>query len=266
MALDPLKLPWRLYFTILPWVVAFFGLLLASFINALMYRIDKGFKYPKIFVQPSHCEKCKKKLRWFDLIPVVSFLIYKGKCSQCGKKIFWFYPLSELVLGISMYGFFIGGAPLELYVVLLLLFSMSYFDVLYRAVPKWLIHFGLVLGVLYAAWRYLSGVELALSGLLVSAIISIVFLLINLSKKSFGLGDILIIVFVGLFLSYKLVILFLLGAIFSGALYGVYLVIKDRKNLKATIPFVPFLYLGFVISVWGGDALWSLFAKGLPLW
>ena len=266
MSLAPLGWSLETYSSFVPWAVFLFGLLLASFLNALMYRLDKGFKYPGILVKPSHCEKCKKELRWFDLIPVVSFLISKGKCSQCGKKVFWFYPLSEIVLGISMYAFYVNGVAPELYVVLLLLFGMSYFDVLYRAVPKWLIHLGLVVGVLYSIWKYLAGAELVLSGLFVAAIVSGVFLLLNLLKKSFGLGDLLIIIFVGLFLSHEFVILFLLGAVFSGALYGVFLVIKDRKNLKATIPFVPFLYIGFVISVCGGDFLWQLFAKGLPLW
>jgi leader peptidase (prepilin peptidase)/N-methyltransferase len=59
------------------------GLVLASFLNALMYRIDKAYKYPDIFLKGSMCEKCKKKLKWYELIPILSYIIFKGKCTKC---------------------------------------------------------------------------------------------------------------------------------------------------------------------------------------
>ena len=88
------------------------GLVLASFLNALLYRIDNGYKYPEIFVKGSHCEKCGKMLKVYELIPVLSYIIFRGKCSKCGYKIPKYYPISELALGIGMGVYTIILSPL----------------------------------------------------------------------------------------------------------------------------------------------------------
>ena len=84
----------KLFYTV---VVAIFGMLFGSFYNVVGWRIPQGLS----IVKPgSFCPKCKHKLRWYELIPVFSFLIQGGKCRVCKEKISWFYTFTELTSGI----------------------------------------------------------------------------------------------------------------------------------------------------------------------
>lgn len=103
----------HIYFTV---VIFFLGLAIASFLNALLYRIDNGYKYPDIYIKGSHCEKCNKPLTWYELIPVLSFFIFKGRCKQCGYKVPLYYPVSELVLAISLSSIFYFSFNTTLYI------------------------------------------------------------------------------------------------------------------------------------------------------
>ena len=78
-------------------LIFIFGLLVGSFLNCLIYRLETGGSFLK---GRSFCPRCKHILNWQDLIPIFSFLILKRKCRYCGKKISWQYPLVELVTAI----------------------------------------------------------------------------------------------------------------------------------------------------------------------
>ncbi len=106
----------HIYFTFLTFIL---GLVLASFFNALLYRIDNGYKYPDIFIKGSHCEKCGKYLTSYELIPVISFIIFKGKCSKCGYKVPIYYPISEILLGVGFSSIYFFSLPYILYIVLI---------------------------------------------------------------------------------------------------------------------------------------------------
>ena len=83
-----------------PFVALFFGLIGGSFINALLWRIPK---HKSIYFDRSECVKCGHKLGFFDLIPILSFILLLGKCRYCSKRISWQYPLIELVSGLGLY-------------------------------------------------------------------------------------------------------------------------------------------------------------------
>ena len=73
-----------------------FGLIIGSFLNAVVYRLNAV----ESLLERSHCPHCKKKIRWFDNIPLLSFILLSAKCRDCGEKISWQYPLVELTTGI----------------------------------------------------------------------------------------------------------------------------------------------------------------------
>ena len=93
-------------------IIFLIGLAVGSFLNALIYRLSKdesvlSSKNSKLFgFARSYCPKCKHKLRWYDLIPVLSFIVLKGKCRYCHQKISWQYPLVELTTGILFLSIF----------------------------------------------------------------------------------------------------------------------------------------------------------------
>ena len=77
-------------------VIFLVGLALGSFANVVIYRMDK---LRSILTVPSHCPRCRHRLAWYDLIPLLSFFALRGRCRYCRKQISWQYPLVELALG-----------------------------------------------------------------------------------------------------------------------------------------------------------------------
>lgn len=226
------------------------GLVLASFINASAYRLRKGFRLKDFVIRPSHCEKCKRDLRWFDLIPVLSYLIFKGRCSQCKAPVYWYYPISELVLGISFASLFYGSFTWEYYVTLLVIFFLSYWDIKDKSIPKQitdgLLGFSLILGVI-ELFSDLSPSNIY--RILIPVVLLGVWGLINWGKEKMGWGD--LIIFMSLILAhgvaFGLSVLFF--TILAGGVWGIILVVKDRENRKKYIPLVPFILIGFVLAI-----------------
>lgn len=229
--------------------IFFLGASLASYINATVYRIEKKIKYPDILTKSSYCENCKKQLTWTELIPIIGYLFIKGECPKCKEKIDTYYPLSETILGLSFLLFFVLKLPFHLWITIIFLFIMSYYDILYRGVPKSLVHifllFSLVIFILFNLNIYSVVVTLL--------IISLPLLLSYIIKKSFGFGDILILLGIGLILPFKSFILLFWLSIFTALLYAIlYALLKKKKLRGIKIPMVPFFMFSFIISsMWG---------------
>ncbi|HRI05353.1 MAG TPA: prepilin peptidase [Candidatus Dojkabacteria bacterium] len=226
------------------------GLVLASFINASAYRLRKGLELKDFVIRPSHCEKCKRDLRWFDLIPVLSYLIFKGRCSQCKAPVYWYYPISELVLGISFASLYYGSFTWEYYVTLPIIFFLSYWDVKDKSIPKQVTDALLVFSLIIAVISVIS--EFSSSNIfrvLIPVVLLGVWGIINWGKEKMGWGD--LIIFMSLILAhgvaFGLSVLFF--TILAGGVWGIILVVKDRENRKKYIPLVPFILIGFVLAI-----------------
>lgn len=233
------------------------GASFASFINATLYRLDKGYKYPKIVYDRSHCEYCKKELSWIELIPVFGYILIKGKCSKCNKKINVYYPLSELYLGISFLLFYTFNIPFHLWPILIFLFILSYHDNIYRAVPKNIVHIFLV----YSVFIFFIFNANIISLIATSVIATFLFILTAIMKKSFGMGDILVLISFGIVTDYKsYLIIFWLGVIIA-LLYSILVIIVKKRNMKKVkIPMIPFFAISFVIgTIYGGPIFDYLF-------
>ena len=241
--------------------IFFLGASLASFLNATVYRLEKGYKYPEIVTLNSHCEKCKKPLNWKQLFPVLGYIFYKGRCPNCKSAVSIYYPISELILGSVFLLFYLYHIPLFFFVIVLFLFVLSYYDYLSNSVPKNLVH--VMLGLCFLLFFFFN---LNLGSIYLPLIICGVLLLINIFKKSFGLGDILILFSIGILQTFGEFLITFWLAIFIALLYSLIFVIKKKTDIKkAKVPMVPFISLAFSISVLYGEAIYELLLKWMGI-
>ena len=240
----------------------FFGAAVASFLNATLYRLEKGYKYPEIIKQGSHCENCKKILKWWELIPIIGYLLIRGKCPKCGEKVNVYYPLSELFLGVIFVLFFVYAMPWYLWLVVMFLFILSYFDIKEQAVYKDLIHAFLATTLLF---YFLFAFDI--SNIILPAIFAVLIIILNLIKKSFGTGDFLVLFGLGVLISWQqYLVMFWLGIIIA-LLYSLVLLVSKKISLKgAKVPMIPFFSISFVITVLYGEQIYYYLLNFVEIW
>ncbi|NLA33331.1 MAG: prepilin peptidase [Tenericutes bacterium] len=222
------------------------GLLFGSFYNVVGFRLPQK----KSIIKPrSSCSKCSHILKWYELIPVMSFIFQKGKCRHCHKSISLFYPFTELMTGILfMVSYYIFGFNPNL---LISLFIVSFLiivivsDLNYMIIPDeiTLLFSILVIIVKFILLDFNTGLFSLLSGVIMFTIMYLIMLIGNLifKKETLGGGDIKLMFFIGLTLHPILAIL----TIFIGSIIAlpVAIYLQVKKNEKM-IPFGPFLLLG----------------------
>lgn len=233
------------------------GLVIGSFLNVLIDRIPRG---ENIVWKPSHCDYCKKPLRWFELIPVLSFLLQAGRCRRCHKALSFQYPGIEIVTGIGFVLLFVL-IPQSLPFLLLSagLFSIGlvifFIDIKHMIIPDSLLVVLLVLLVfvgisLSPAERFTHVVWGVGSGL------GFLALWLITRGRGLGFGDVKLATIIGLTLGYPFTIIALYIAFLTGAGVGVILIMSHRAGMKSRIPFGPFLIIGAASSmVWGTQIL-----------
>ena len=241
--------------------VFFLGASFASFLNATIYRIEKKYTYPKIIKVGSHCDKCKYQLTWWELIPILGYILLKGKCKNCSARINIYYPISELILGAIFLLFFLFYIPWYFWLLILFLFISSSYDIKYRGIPQDLVHVFLVICALFF---FLFSFEI--TNIYLPIVFTIFLLLVNLIKKSFGLGDILVLLGLGVLMTYQeYIVMFWVGIILA-LLYSFYLVFKGVENIrKVKVPMIPFFSLSFVITLLYGTMIYDFLLKLLGM-
>lgn len=236
------------------------GIVIGSFLNVCIFRLPLG---KSVATSPSACPACQHRLGPLDLIPVLSYLLLRGKCRYCKAKISAQYPLVEAANGVLwtlLYMRFGLVWPLLVYMALVsLLVVISVIDLKHMEIPDGLVVAGLILGAAqlmasvftmhFDVWHsYVIGL---FAGGLPLLLISL-FCLYVLKKDAMGGGDIKLMAFAGLVIGWKLVIVAYIIGIFSGALIGVFLMTSGKRKRSDAIPFGPFLSLGVVLSVFFG--------------
>ena len=253
-----------------------FGLIIGSFLNVVVYRINLA----ETLLGRSHCPKCQKTIRWFDNIPVLSFVLLKFRCRDCGEKISWLYPAVELLTGIIFAGvgakFFILADSstwfLTFYylaVVSALIVILTY-DFLYLEIPGIVLWTAVGLAVfcnLVIDWQTMGfGGELlgslTYSGTLAAFTAFLAFFLLSAfsREKLLGMGDAYLVILLGLVLGWPKILLGLFLAFAIGAICGIMLIALKKKKMKSQVPFAPFLALGTIIAMlWGTSIImWYL--------
>jgi len=235
-----------------------FGAFIGSFLGVLADRIPRS---ETIIKGRSHCEFCKKELKWLDLIPIFSFLFLKGKCRYCHKKLSWHYPIIELTTGILFaltFLFLRSGFTISLLFYLIIVSSLIvifFTDLKYGIIPDKILLPAVIISAVYLLiFSPQSLIMHLVSGF--GACMFFLILVLITKGKGMGTGDVKFAFLMGLFLGFPQIIVGLYIAFLTGALISIILVLWGKKNFfKGTIPFGPFLVLGTLTSIFLGNFL-----------
>ncbi len=230
------------------------GLIIGSFLNVVIHRLPIG---QSVSTPRSHCPQCEHVLSPWELIPVVSYLLLKGKCSQCKMDISWRYPGVEILTGVL----FIltrmlqpnqttTGIVFDLVFVSLLV-ALTMIDIDTFRLPDVLVGYvaatGLLKIIIMAEPTFWSGIIGALGAG------GVFFLIAYFYPEGMGLGDVKLVAALGIYLGYPSIFY----AIFLASLFGVFLgginFLLRKKSLKDPIPFGPFLAGGSLVVLLGQD-------------
>lgn len=244
--------------TMLTYIIVFlFGIAVGSFLNVCILRIPAG---ESVVTGPSHCMSCGRRLRWYELIPLFSYLFLRGRCSACGRRISAQYPVVEAANGTLWCVLFrrFGPAP-DFFLACLLcssLLVLSVIDARTREIPPGVNWFILALGAVRVFWHLSDWPQYAAGFFAVS--IPLLLILLISRGRGIGGGDVKLMAACGLFLGWKLAIL----AFFLGCILGtlVHLPLMAAKKAGRVLALGPYLAAGvFLALLWGDAALgWYL--------
>lgn len=242
-------------------LVFIFGLVLGSFANVCIYRLPKG----KSIVKPgSYCPNCKKPILWYDNIPLLSYIVLRGRCRYCKEKISPRYFIVELLTGILFFLVYIKTG-LNSYFFVYAIFVLALVIVGFIDIDTFLISdvivipsifLGIVLSFLFPGLHHSSGriesLFYSIEGMFLGGGL-LLFLAfagkIAFRKDAMGGGDIKLLAMIGAFLGWKCVFLTLFFGSLLGTVISLTLIGMKKKKIEDYVPFGPYLGLGAVISL-----------------
>ena len=229
-----------------------FGIVIGSFVNVCIYRIPKKEDIVRV---RSHCMNCGYQLKWYDLVPVFSYLCLGGKCRSCKQKISVQYPLIELLNGVLYcIVFAVYGISVEALLYALLtsaLITLSVIDLRTYEIPVGINIFILTLGLIRIVTDYADWLDYAVGFFLVSGFLYIVYLVTK--GRGIGGGDIKLMAVSGLLLGWKQILLaFVLGCIIGSVIHMIRMKMSGQGHVLA---FGPYLSVGIMIAALAGDQM-----------
>jgi len=238
--------------------VALFGLVFGSFLNVVIHRLPRDMSLTK---PPSSCPRCGARIKPYDNIPVLSYLLLRGKCRSCGRRITPEYPAVEALTaaGFVLVHLFVGPAfGLDFIagaVFTCALVALGFIDVHHQILPDAITLPGLVLALVYAYVRGGTAFRSALLGAVGGAgfllLVYAGYFLVR-KKEGLGMGDVMMMLMVGAYLGPLRTLLVLILGSFVGALVGVYVMARKGKDAQFALPFGTFLApAAFVAMLWG---------------
>ena len=245
------------------WITLFFGFvfgtIVGSFLNVCIYRIPQG---KSIATPSSHCPRCKTPIRFYDNIPLVSFIILQGSCRKCHNPISLRYPLVEFLMGLFSLILLVRYGISTLYLIYLAFFAsltlVSFIDLPRRIIPDVISLPGIVIGLVISLLHPELSIKDSLIGVLLGggslyAVASVYHLVTK--REGMGGGDVKLLAMIGAFIGWKGVLFTILCSSFIGSVVGVALMLVSSADSKYAVPFGPFLSLGAIIYVLWGEAL-----------
>ncbi|MFH1226190.1 MAG: prepilin peptidase [bacterium] len=241
------------------------GLAVGSFLNCVIFRLEKGEKF---WHGRSHCFSCQKELGFRDLIPIFSFIRQKGRCRFCRKKISWQYPLVELATAVLFsatvllrldsglaiaYGWLFRDWLFIAFLIIIFVYDLKYYLILDKVIVPAIIialAFNLILGL---TWQ-----SLVLGGLIGGVFFLFQFLVSR--GRWLGGGDIRLGVLMGAVLGWPGVAIAITLAYFIGSIFSLILLALKKKSWQSQLPLGTFLTIATVITMfWGQEILrWYL--------
>ena len=236
-----------------------FGLVIGSFLNVVIYRVPRE---ESVVAPRSRCPSCGTQLSALDNVPVLSWLVLRGKCRTCGAPISWRYPGVELLTGVlfGVMAWRIGLEPeLPAFLVLVAgLVALSFIDLDTFKLPRKLIYLTAAAGgTLLVGAAAVKGDGRGIAEAVAGAAIffGVLFVIHFISPRGMGFGDVRLAGLLGLFLGWVQLPVVAVGFMLSFALasvVGIGLMIAGRKGRKDRVPFGPFLAAGSLLAIWLG--------------
>ena len=227
------------------------GLAVGSFLEVVIYRVPRKLS----IVRPaSFCPNCKKKIAFYDNIPVLSYIILRGRCRYCKSKI----PVTSLLVEIItsllfLANYIIFGLSINTAIGIIFccaLIAVSFIDIEFKIIPNVIVLpltvVGLALNIASDPSNWWMPLAFSMGAFVFMLIIHLI------SPRGMGMGDVKLSLMAGAFLVRNVVSGLFLGFLL-GSLYGLSLIIIKRKKLKQAIPFGPFISLGSIISLFWGN-------------
>ena len=244
-------------------IAGMMGLIVGSFLNVVIYRLPLG---QSLATPPSRCRNCGYTLRWFDNIPVFSWLFLGGRCRQCGAGVSMQYPAVEVITSVLFMLVILLTPPgpliasrLLLVCILIALFGI---DLEHQILPNVITLPGIVIGVAFSLIAP-PGWKEALIGVLIGggALYAIAWgYYLWRREEGMGMGDVKMLAMIGAFLGWKAVLVTLVLSSFVGAFVGVGMMAAQRTTMKYALPFGTFLALGAVVAMFAGEPLVAWYA------
>src|SRR3989344_331109 len=247
------------------WPILFlFGIAVGSFLNVLAVGYKDGgriFSWD-ILTGRSRCPHCGKNLRWYELIPLVSFLIQGGKCRHCHALLNWQYPVVELISGLLFVFVPLHASPAWLWLlVALALLLLSLIDLRLYIIPDQIQLFLLSLGLASLIQKGIGDLgvwQSPLFGAFAGAAI-FGFIVLLTKGRGMGLGDVKLAAVLGFLFGWPQIIL-ITGLSFAvGGIFAMALLLMRRKNMKDVVPFGPFLAGAAILVLFCGNAILNLY-------
>jgi leader peptidase (prepilin peptidase)/N-methyltransferase len=241
--------------TVMMILVGVAGLMIGSFLNVLIARYKE---LETVVYTRSHCAKCKKIIAWYDLVPLLSFVLLKARCRYCNETISWQYPVVELITALVMVNLFLFYGLSSLFFVYVVIFSLliviARIDMIDGVVPDAFmlpaILFGLVAAFLPSNHQSIQpfwGVAVAGGSLTAIVLLS--------RERWMGAGDIGLGILLGLLAGFLGSLVGLVVAFVGGSIVGLLMIAIRQKTLKQAIPFGPFLVIAIYVSANYGNEI-----------
>jgi len=245
-------------------VVVVFGLVLGSFLNVVIARLPER---RSLWAPRSACPGCGALIAWYDNVPLVSFVVLRGRCRACATPIPWRYPLVEAttaaLLALAWAEF---GPGLEFVVaaaLLAALIAVTAIDLRHQIIPDAITLPGILAGVTAnVATRHLGWAEVALGIALGGGVF---FAIIVVSRGGMGAGDMKLGAMLGAFLGWKIALFALMVGVVLGGAWAVALMALGVRGRKDAIPFGPFLAIGGATALFWGEGVVQWYVTGLRM-
>ena len=245
-----------MYYEINIFLIFILGLIVGSFSNVCIYRIPRN---ESIIYPASHCPKCRSNILPKDNIPLLSYILLKGRCRHCKSKIPIQYPIVEFLTGlIYLIIYLIYGLSGQFLIYIILssaLIIIAFIDLNEQIVPDVISLPGTAIGFILSFFvPYISFINSALGVIIGGGVILIIGIAGSaiFKKEAMGGGDVKLAAMIGAFLGWRYITISLFLGFFLGALTGIFLIMAKIKSREDAVPFGPFIVLGsFITLLWG---------------
>lgn len=246
-------------------LIFIYGLIIGSFLNVCIYRIprEESIAFPS-----SHCPTCDTSLKWYDNIPLVSYIFLRGKCRYCRTKISIKYPMIELLNALIylllFYKFKLSIDFLFYALIASTLIVVTFIDLKEMIIPDRLVITILILSILHKTLNYIvykTPINLidSMLGILLAG--GLFLIIVIISNGGMGGGDVTLIGSLGFVFGLKYILLTIFLSFCLGALISIGLLGFKIKTRKDPIPFGPFIVLSFFIVLLYGDSIIDLYIE-----